>query len=101
MAALSVQSEIGTSLSRRPSSAQGDRRPVAGTRGALELDDELIDDRPLEGGGQIGSPALRLLRPQVTDSVDEGGLQPAEAEVEAALAHRNRELECVGVAALR
>ena len=118
IAALSVQSETGTSLSRRPSSSQSawvrarssvfaatpppsamaGQSPAAGR--AAQLRDELIDDRPLEGGGEVGPPALGLLRPEIADLVDQRRLQSAEAEVEAAFAHRHREVERLWIASL-
>src|ERR687885_2801947 len=71
--------------------------------GSLALDrvgepaHERIDDRPLVRGGEVGPPAPRLRFTQVPDRVEQGGLQPAEAEVQGA-GGRPRQVERLWVA---
>src|SRR6266508_6330073 len=64
--------------------AESDRGPLTRAGRALELCHQLVRDRPLERGGQVGAAALGLLRAEIPYAVDQRGLQAAEAEVETA-----------------
>ena len=58
--------------------AQGDGLPLAALQGAAELRDELLDDRALVAGGQVGAGLPGAVLAQLAHLVDERGLQPAE-----------------------
>ncbi len=62
--------------------------------GSAGLGDEHVDDRRLEGGGDVGRRDVGVL----ADVVDDGRLEAAEAEVEPVVAHRPREADAVGIA---
>src|SRR5262245_1771390 len=51
--------------------------------GRLRPLDERPHDRPLVGRGEVGAPALELVRREVADRVEQGGLEPGKREVEA------------------
>ena len=100
MAALSVQSASGarvasasalrsSELAATPPTTAIRPAPSSAAAGAGALD-ERRDDRALVGGGQVGPPALQLVRRQVAHRVEKRGLQAGEGEVEAGHA-RDRE----------
>ena len=112
IAALSVQSSIGTSFRPTPrrsqSSATASRRgplaatpppratafhsPVFSARSSFAVSWPTAAAWKL--GGEVGAALLDALGAEVAAEVDEGGLQAAEAEVEAGVAgHRDRQLE--------
>src|SRR4029077_13892382 len=68
---------------------------------ALDAPRERLDDRTLVGGREVGAPALRVLLPQRSQLVEQGGLQAAEGEVEPRDLLRGRKRERLGVAVLR
>ena len=79
-------------------SAQDHRDPGSVLQHAIELGDELRDDRCLEARREIRATGLGLALGEIAAGVDERGLQSAEAEVEAApVVHRDRERERPGI----
>ncbi len=89
IAALSVQSAGGTSLSRTPrashdavergtqravggdAAAEGQRPPLTPIERPLGLRDELADDRGLEARGEIGPSPFQLVVGEVAHRVDQ------------------------------
>ena len=81
---------LGSELAEAPAQlavgrdAAADRQAVQPRtlEGALGADDQALDDRGLEGGGEVGGALGRALGPELADRVEQRRLQPGEREVE-------------------
>src|SRR4029079_15407753 len=79
---------------RRDTATEWHRLPPCGLDRPAQLRDELPDDRALKARREVGAALRGRLGTEVANRIDERRLQPAEAEVEAAVvAHRDRQRE--------